>query len=129
MTSVTVMVVDDHDDLRTMAVRLLAMLGHDALEARDGLDAEALMREQGSRIQAVLLDVYLRSGPSGELADRLERARPGLRVLFMSGYGRDDVGGCGLPAPRRHFIEKPFSLGALSAALTTLLASDPDGAG
>jgi two-component system, cell cycle sensor histidine kinase and response regulator CckA len=116
--TMTVLVVDDHDQLRQMAVRFLTTLGHRTLEAQDADQAEAALQRHGDDIEAVLLDLNLGGSSGTSLATRLEAMRPGLRVLFMSGYGRDDYGAPELVG--RPFIEKPFSVGALQKALASL---------
>jgi two-component system cell cycle sensor histidine kinase/response regulator CckA len=115
----TVLVVDDHAQLRQMAVRFLDTLGHRTLEAQNADEAEEALHQHGDVIEVVLLDLNLGGTSGSSLAARLERARPGLRVLFMSGYGREDYDAPELEG--RHFIEKPFSVGALEQALAALL--------
>jgi two-component system, cell cycle sensor histidine kinase and response regulator CckA len=115
----TVLVVDDHPQLRQMAVRFLTTLGHRTLQAQNAEDAEAALERHGDDVQAALLDLNLGGSSGASLARRLEALRPGLRVLFMSGYGRDDYGAPELEG--RPFIEKPFSVRALEKALTSLL--------
>ena len=115
------LIVDDHAECRAMAARLLAVLGHDVVEAGDAATAEAILHREGS-INLVLLDLFLGETDGVDLADRLEAERPGLRVLFMSGHGEDtcDLDLADLTGPRRQFLEKPFSFPALEAALESL---------
>jgi DNA-binding NtrC family response regulator len=119
---VTVLVVEDHRSLRRLAVTMLETLGHAAVEAQDPAEAEAIWRRRSAEIEAVLLDVHLGAGHGLGLARALEAERPGLRVLFMSGDGAAALLSPELAGPRRHFLEKPFSLASLRAAFEQLLA-------
>jgi DNA-binding NtrC family response regulator len=118
---VTVLVVDDHATFRQTAAKLLEFLGHQTVEARDEEEAKAAL-DQSADIELVLIDMNLGGAHGLSLAGSLEAARPGLRVLFMSGYGQEALDVPELAGPRRHYIEKPFSLATLSAAMSELLA-------
>jgi CheY-like chemotaxis protein len=120
---VTVLVVDNHAQLRQTAARLLGFLGHATLEAADAAEAEALLQGGAAEIEVVLLDLHLGGTDGGTLARRLEELRPGLRVLFMSGDGPEVFAASGLAGPRRRFVEKPFTLQSLAAALTALTSA------
>jgi CheY-like chemotaxis protein len=119
---VTVLIVDDHSECRRVTVDLLSSLGYRALVAGDAREAEDLFARHGDQIVAVMLDLFLGLTAGATLARRLESQRAGLRVLFMSGYDREMCTTPELLGPRRHFIEKPFSLAALGTALQSLLA-------
>jgi DNA-binding response OmpR family regulator len=117
---VKVLVVDDHPIVRQMAARLMNSLGHQAAQARDARDAEELAAQGG--IELVLLDLRLGGTDGGTLAKRLLTAYPGMRILFMSGDGEEIFHGRELADPRTSFIEKPFSLRSLGAAVDALVA-------
>jgi DNA-binding NtrC family response regulator len=116
-----VLVVDDHAELRKLTVQFLEILGHTPLQAEDVAGAERIAAS--TEIEVVLLDLQLGAASGLALADHLERARPGLRVLFMSGYGREEYLAQMPERPRRRFIEKPFTLWGLETALAALLAA------
>ena len=103
-----------------MAMRLLACLGHDVVEAADAEQAAAVLHREGAAIELVLLDLFLGETDGVTLARQLEAERPVLRVLFMSGHGEDTCDLADLAGPRRQFLEKPFSFPALEAALASL---------
>ena len=117
-----VLVVDDHPQLRQTAVSLLHVLGHQTLQAQNAVEAEDHVRSRRGEIQVALLDMNLGGHIGTDLAGRLERASPGLRVLLMSGYQPEDLGEVGLEG--RPFLGKPFSASALEAALKRLVAAD-----
>jgi DNA-binding NtrC family response regulator len=117
-----VLVIDDHATVRQMTMRLLTILGHQPLEARNPHEAEAALTEHPGEVELVLLDLCLEGADGAALAERLEAARSDLRILFMSGDGSDVFDARDLGGPRRAFLEKPFSLNGLSSALEGLLA-------
>ena len=117
---ITVLVVDDHQQFREVAVRLLACLGHDALEAPTARAAEEVVSQRGEEIDIVMMDLHLGETDGVSLARRLLEARPGLGVLYMSGHGEEALGSANLAGPRRRVIGKPFSLDALDSAIAAL---------
>ena len=119
-----VLVVDDHEKVRNLAARLLACLGHEVFEASDAREAEAALSQDDHEFDVVLLDICLDGADGAALAHRMQAARAGLHVLFMSGHSADALATRELQGPRRHFLEKPFSLSALRSALDTLVTSD-----
>jgi DNA-binding NtrC family response regulator len=124
-----VLVVDDHAELRRLTVQFLELLGYTAREASDSTEARQIAAT-GEPIDVVLLDLQLGAASGVDLANDLERARPDLRVLFMSGHGREDYLLEDPQRPHRHFIEKPFTLARLEAALLALSATGaPPGPG
>jgi DNA-binding NtrC family response regulator len=120
----TILVVDDHGSCREATARLLRVLGYQALEAADQAQAESLLARH-REIAAVVVDLCL--GPSEDLGFplRLQADRPQLPVLFVSGYSHVVCEELGTPGPARRFLEKPFSLSQLEAALEALLGGRP----
>ena len=117
-----ILVVDDHPTVRQMAARLLTCLGHTSLEARNGDEAEDTLRKHPDEVEVILIDLCLDGMDGGALARRLVAGRSDIHVLFMSGDGHEVFAARDLDGPRRGFIEKPFSLKRLNAALEVLLA-------
>ena len=105
-----------------MAARLLSVLGHEVIEADGPEEAKAALAREGDRLDVVLLDLFLGATDGVELAAQLEAQRPGVRILFMSGHDEATFEPAALERRRRRFIEKPFSLPALEAALDALAA-------
>jgi PAS domain S-box-containing protein len=109
----TVLVVDDEPDVRRPLVAALRAAGCVALEA-GGL-AEALeVAARAARLDLLLTDVVMPHGSGTDLADRLLAARPGLRVLFMSGQAQGRIT---LDEARVGFLEKPFDTPTLLRAV------------
>ncbi|OYW50542.1 MAG: hypothetical protein B7Z30_18020 [Rhizobiales bacterium 12-68-15] len=119
-----VLVVEDDDHVRELALDVLRELGITARAAADGPSALGLLRAAGT-IDLMLCDIGLAGGMDGrQLADAARALRPELPVLFMTGYAADTAGGDSF-GPGTDLIQKPFSVDALSRRLRALL--DPSG--
>ncbi len=104
----TILVVDDDQWVRQVAVRSLRSRGYSVLEACDGQSALSVSEEFAGRIDLVLSDAIMPGMTGGVVVERLRRARPGLKAVFMSGYGGDEVMSRGIDAAAVVFIQKPF---------------------
>jgi CheY-like chemotaxis protein len=87
----TILVVEDGDAVRNLVCLMLVQNGYGVLEARDGRDALRVCEMHPEPIQLVLTDLVMPNMKGADLAERLRRARPGLRVLLMSGYTDEPV--------------------------------------
>ncbi len=121
--SETVFLVEDEPAVRDFLRGLLERLGYSVLTASDGEEALEVAARSERPIDLLLSDVVMPRMNGVELARRLAYARPGLRVLLMSGYTEkpeplaDDAPGAG----DIDFLHKPFSSGALAQRLRELL--------
>jgi signal transduction histidine kinase/CheY-like chemotaxis protein len=116
----TVLVVEDQDDVRRMAERILADAGYDVLATASGEEALALV--SGRRVDLLLTDVIMPGILGPELAQRARRADPALKVVFMSGYSDRVLSGDALTErDGTAFIEKPFSGHELRAKIRQAL--------
>ncbi len=108
----TILIAEDESMLRRLAARILAQAGYAVLVASDGQEAIRVSREHEGEIQLLLTDMVMPGYRGEELAEVLVRERPGLRVLFMSGYAEDVLHGSTL---RRdiQWLQKPFSSATL----------------
>jgi len=104
----TILVVDDDQWVRQIAVRSLRSQGYSVLEACDGQTALSVSDEYPGRIDLVLSDAIMPGMTGGVVVERLRRARPGLKAVFMSGYGGEEVMSRGIDAAEVVFIQKPF---------------------
>ncbi len=116
----TILVVEDGDAVRSLVCRMLVQNGYRVLEARDGRDALHLCELHPETIQLVLTDVVMPNMSGGELASRLARLRPDLRVLFMSGYTAEPVVQR-LERESVAFLQKPFTSIALAEKIRNIL--------
>ena len=118
----TVLVVEDNDDVREYATSILSELGYQVLQAADA-DAALLIFGSAVRIDVLFTDVVL-PGKSGRvLADEASRLRPGLKVLYATGYSRNAIVHHGRLDPGVHLITKPFTFDQLASRLRDLLDS------
>ncbi|WP_396207754.1 ATP-binding protein [Gemmatimonas sp.] len=105
----TVLLTEDEDAVRTVAVAALERRGYRVLAAADGEAALALSRAFAGRIDLLVTDVVMPGMNGRELADRLTQARPGLPVLYVSGYTEDTELVFGLAGESRSLLPKPFT--------------------
>ncbi|MBL0160678.1 MAG: PAS domain S-box protein [Bryobacterales bacterium] len=119
----TVLVVEDQLEVLTYAVGVLRVYGYTVMEARAVDQALVLFQQNSSRIDLVLSDVIMPDGGGRNLADALELMRPGVKVLFMSGYTEDVITEHFVDGEDRHFIQKPFSPQQLAAKVRDALQS------
>lgn len=111
----TVLVIEDEGTVRKLMVQALARASYQTLEAADAARARELCRTHAGPIDLVLLDLFLPDGDGVELYSDLVRCRPGLRVLFTSGFEVRDIA----DAP---FLPKPFVSSTLISRITGLLS-------
>jgi signal transduction histidine kinase/CheY-like chemotaxis protein len=100
----TILVVEDEAPLRSLVRRILVNHGYSVLEANDGEEGLRCSAQHGGPIHLLLTDIVMPHMGGRELADRLARERPQLRVLFMTGYSEQTAA----PEPSP-LIHKPFS--------------------
>ena len=114
-----VLLVEDEDGVRSVAAERLRELGYRVLEAKDGPAALRLLRPD-TRVDVLVTDVGLPGGLNGrQVADAVRERRPGLPVLFITGYAGNALEG--QLAPRMQVIGKPFALDALAARVRAML--------
>jgi CheY-like chemotaxis protein len=115
-----ILVVEDNEDVRTYSVMILSELGYRVLEAADADSALAIL-EGDQRVDLLFTDVVL-PGKSGRvLADAAMKLRPGLKVLFTTGYSRNAIVHHGRLDPGVELISKPFTFEALATRARDLL--------
>jgi CheY-like chemotaxis protein len=118
-----VLVVEDEPEVRNLVRRSLESAGLTVLEAENGREALEVIAARGEAPRLVVTDVIMPGLTGRELSEALATARPGLPVLFMSGYTGDDVLARSLLPETAPFIQKPFAPEELVARVRTLLAS------
>ncbi|WP_338665729.1 PAS domain S-box protein [Pararoseomonas sp. SCSIO 73927] len=117
----TVLIVDDEPTVRMLVTEVLQELGYTALEAGDGTAGLRALRSD-ARIDLLVTDVGLPGGMNGrQLADAARVTRPGLRVLFITGYAENAVLGNGHLEPGMHVLTKPFAMEALAGRIRDLI--------
>jgi PAS domain S-box-containing protein len=109
----TVLIVEDEEALREVTERILTRSGYKVLTAAGGPDAVALAIAYEGDIHLLLTDVVMPTMLGTEVARKIRDIKPGIDVLFMSGYAQPVLGSQGRLDPNVHLIEKPFSAPAL----------------
>lgn len=125
-TSRTVLVVEDEDAVRRVVRKVLERLGHTVLTAADGDEAVALIEPEEHSIDLLVTDLVMPGRSGREVAVEFSAIYPGRPVLYMSGYTTDAAGDLGLLDEGRAFLQKPFSIEALSGAVRDLLGGSED---
>src|ERR1700682_4648201 len=105
----TILVVEDSDDLREVAERILTKNGYQVISVASGPDALEAAKNHGGTIDLLLTDVVMPHMQGNELAVRLAAMRPGIRVLYMSGYAQPILGDDGTLEDGVLLVEKPFT--------------------
>ena len=108
-TGETILLAEDEESVRAITREILVRRGYRVLAAADGPSAIDLARRHGGPIDLLLTDVVMPGMSGRELAELLTRDRPGLRVLFASGYTEDEVLHRGVAADGLAFVAKPFT--------------------
>jgi PAS domain S-box-containing protein len=121
--SETVLLVEDEAGVRELTKEILEENGYRVVAASDGREALKLSEASAEPIQLLLTDVVMPHMGGRELADRLSKAQPQMRVLFMSGYTDDAILHHGVLDRGTALIEKPFTTEALTDKIReTLMA-------
>jgi PAS domain S-box-containing protein len=121
-TGRTILVVEDEDGVREVAIRILDTAGYTVLAAANGEEALAIAGGFQAPIDAVLTDVVMPRMNGAELADALRATRPETPILYMSGYAAPLMTQQGLLEPGVTVLGKPFTRSQLLDALSTTLA-------
>jgi len=117
----TVLLVEDEEVVREMAMEILQECGYQVLQAEDGLEALRLAGQYTGEIHLMLTDVVMPRMSGRELADQITHLRPHLKVLYMSGYTDDAIVHHGVLDEGTAFLGKPFSMHALARKVRELL--------
>ncbi len=119
----TVLVVDDEPTVRMLVTEVLEDLGYTAIEAADG-GAGLKVLQSDVRIDLLVTDVGLPGGMNGrQMAEAGREKRPGLKVLFITGYAEATVLGSGQLAPGMQVITKPFVVEVLGARIREMIGT------
>jgi two-component system, cell cycle sensor histidine kinase and response regulator CckA len=122
--SATILFVEDDECIRTLGTRMLRLHGFSVLPARHATEALQLAVDRNRRIDLLLTDIVLPGLSGRDLAAKLLQTRPGLKVLYTSGYSDDVIADCEVQVNTPGFVRKPYSPDALVRQIRTFLASD-----
>jgi signal transduction histidine kinase len=119
--SETILLVEDEDLVRSLAVEILEQFGYAVIAAANGEEGLRLSKEFAGRIDLLISDVVMPQMSGRELAQHISVLRPETRVLFMSGYTDDAIVRHGILEENMSFIQKPFLPDALARKARELL--------
>lgn len=117
----TILLAEDNEAVRKMTRTMLSDHGYTVIEAVDGEEAIRQFREHQDRIQILLLDVVLPKKNGKEVYEEVGRTRPGVKVLFTSGYTADVIHAKGIVDEGLHFISKPAGMRELLQKIRDIL--------
>ncbi len=118
----TVLLVDDEATIRMVVTDVLTELGYSVIEASDSA-AGLRVLQSDVRIDLLITDVGLPGGLNGrQMADAAREKRPGLKVLFITGYAENAVIGSGRLHPGMHVLAKPFAMEQLASRIKSIIA-------
>ena len=120
-TGQVVLIVEDETALREVTRRILDRNGYHVLTAASGPEAIDIITSHPGHIDLLLTDVIMPQMMGKEVAERTCARRPGVRVLYMSGYTQGLLSAQGVLEPGVNLIEKPFSEPALLTKLNDIL--------
>jgi two-component system, cell cycle sensor histidine kinase and response regulator CckA len=121
----TVLLVEDQDEVRAVIARALRGHGYEVVEARDGVEALALVAARREPIDIVVTDLLMPRLSGGEMVARLRQDRPGLLAMFTSGYAHEAK--LGPTDGKSRFVAKPYVPATLLGALRELLDGAREG--
>ena len=119
--SETILLVEDERAVREVTARMLEGAGYEVLTAADSDEAMRLVSERGVGVDLLITDVVLTGMGGRELAERITRRYPEIRVLFVSGYTDDSILRRGLIDHDLTLVRKPFSAEELAARVRSVL--------
>jgi CheY-like chemotaxis protein len=120
----TILLVEDDEMVRIVTASLLKHVGYTVVEAETPQEAIGLCEDRTVQMDIILSDVIMHGMSGKEMMVAIQLARPGIKVLFMSGYTSDVIFEKGVDKGQANFIQKPFDIKALAVKIRETL-SDP----
>ena len=119
----TVLVVEDQQELRTLAAAILRRYGYEVLEAANASEALVHAERHTGRIHLMVTDLVMPGMTGAELAVRLSPLRPDMKIIFMSGYAKNAIVDRGILDSDVPYLPKPFSPEALASKVREALGA------
>src|SRR5690606_25864552 len=119
----TILIVEDEESILSAAQRILANRGYDVLTAETVHVALRLAADHPKPIHLLLTDVIMPDMNGRDLRTAIDRMRPGIKTLYMSGYSADVIGVEGELDAMTFFVQKPFTTDQLAQKVREALDS------
>jgi two-component system cell cycle sensor histidine kinase/response regulator CckA len=120
----TVLVVEDEENVRNLAVLALTRLGYQVLQAENGVEGLEMIEKKPGVIRLVMTDVVMPQMGGPELAEKIIQKYPEIRLVFISGYTDKEIVDRRIHGKNIDFIQKPFSLHQLGQKVRDILDGD-----
>jgi two-component system cell cycle sensor histidine kinase/response regulator CckA len=118
----TILVIEDEPEVLAFVKTALRQFGYDALGATGPEEGLALLRDHPGKIDLLIIDVVMPGMTARQLAEEMERIRPGIRILLMSGYTESEIFKEGLLDEGLLFVQKPFTAEELAQKVREALS-------
>jgi two-component system, cell cycle sensor histidine kinase and response regulator CckA len=119
----TVLVIEDEEMVMDVSRKMLEKLEYLVLQAKNGSEANSIVKTYNGNIELAILDVNLPDIMGGALYPVIIKARPNMKVIVSSGYDLEGPVQEILDAGAKGFIRKPYSLNALSEKLNEVMCA------
>jgi two-component system cell cycle sensor histidine kinase/response regulator CckA len=120
-SSETVLLVEDEDLVRQITREILTRHGYRVLEAADGVAALEVVQQYAGAIDLMVTDVVMPRMSGNELVEHARPLRPGMRVLYVTGYSEEAIARQGQLTEGIELLPKPFTPGVLTAKIRQIL--------
>ena len=117
----TILLVDDHPSIRKLLGSILKSEGYEVIEAGDGRQALEVCQHHGDKIHLLLTDIVMPQMNGHMLAEQIVILRPGIQILYMSGYVEPPAFKRLQPQGDDHFLRKPCDIREVSRKVRALL--------
>lgn len=121
----TILLVEDEVVVRRLALRVLSRLGYEVLHAKDGASAILLVERHTGPIHLLLTDVVMPGMSGPDLVEQIVRLRPGISVLYTSGYSENAISNHGILNAGISFLPKPYVPHTLATKIRQVLEGTP----
>ncbi len=117
----TILIVEDEENVLEFTKEALQNSGYNVLEAKDGIEALGVLKENSNNIDLVISDVVMPNMGGQELSEKVKEQYPELKIIMMSGYTDSQIIRSGAESQAVNFIYKPFSIKTISKKVREIL--------
>ncbi len=122
----TILLLEDEPEIREMGKEMLEILGYKVVTAATGQEALDIVVRHGDSVDLLVTDVVMPRMNGYEVARQIQNIRPGMRVLFISGYPAEVIAQKGVLKKEVNFLHKPFSLKDMERKINEVLHKKED---